>query len=67
VLRDTNKGIAKPLIQTPHFTIDLAAQRVTRDGHGIPLTWTEWKIVQLLVRNPGCLVTQRQLLAEIWA
>jgi len=66
VLRDTHRGGCEPMIETADFTIDLAAQRVTRDGHGIPLTRTEWQIVQLLARNPGCLITQRQLLADIW-
>ena len=30
------------------------------------LTPTEWEIVEILVRNPGRLVTQRQLLQEVW-
>ena len=30
------------------------------------LTPTEWHIVEVLVRNPGKLVTQRQLLQEVW-
>ena len=30
------------------------------------LTPTEWHIVEMLVRNPGKLVTQRQLLQEVW-
>jgi len=65
-LRDTRRNPAEPAVQTEHFTIDLAAQCVTRDGRRIRLTSTEWRIVQLLARNPGCLITQRQLLADIW-
>ena len=30
------------------------------------LTPTEWAIVELLVRHPGKLVSQRQLLQEVW-
>ena len=30
------------------------------------LTPTEWRLVETLVRNPGKLVTQRQLLQEVW-
>ncbi len=48
------------------FTIDLAAKRVTRDGSEVRLTPTEWQIVELLARNPGKLVSQRQLLQEVW-
>jgi len=64
--RDTRPSPGEPMVETEHFTIDLAAQCVTRDGRRIPLTRTEWQIVQLLARNPGCLITQRQLLADVW-
>jgi two-component system, OmpR family, KDP operon response regulator KdpE len=47
------RGSGEPVIETEDFTIDLAAQRVIRDG-------------QLLVRNPGCLITHRQLLTDVW-
>ena len=30
------------------------------------LTPTEWQVVEVLVRNPGKLVSQRQLLADVW-
>jgi two-component system KDP operon response regulator KdpE len=32
----------------------------------VHLTPTEWQVVEVLVRNPGKLVSQRQLLAEVW-
>ena len=48
-------------------TVDLAAHRVTdSDGTEIRLTKTEWQLLERLVRNPGKLVTQRQLLTEVW-
>jgi len=53
-------------IVTPDFTVDLAAKRVLRGQEEIRLTPTEWEIVEILVRNPGRLVTQRQLLQEVW-
>jgi two-component system KDP operon response regulator KdpE len=54
------------IIATPDFTVDLAAKTVRRDGAEIRLTPTEWGIVELLVRNRDKLVTQRQLLQEVW-
>jgi two-component system KDP operon response regulator KdpE len=54
------------VITTPDFAVDLAAKIVTRDGDEIRLTPTEWGIVELLVRNRDKLVTQRQLLQEVW-
>jgi two-component system, OmpR family, KDP operon response regulator KdpE len=65
-LRDVHRGPDEPVVQTEDFTIDLAAQRVLRDGRPVPLTRTEWQIVQLLARNPGRLVSQREMLSEIW-
>jgi two-component system, OmpR family, KDP operon response regulator KdpE len=66
VLRDVHRASDEPVVETEHFTIDLAAQQVIVDGRPVPLTRTEWQIVQLLARNPGRLITQRQLLADIW-
>ncbi len=54
------------VVVTPDFKIDLAAKRVTREGAEVRLTATEWRIVEILVRNAGRLVTQRHLLQEVW-
>jgi two-component system, OmpR family, KDP operon response regulator KdpE len=55
------------VVETPSFTVDLAAKKVVApDGTSIRLTPTEWHLVEILVRNPGKLVSQRQLLHEVW-
>ncbi|MGH3758374.1 response regulator [Actinophytocola sp.] len=54
------------VIETTDFTIDLAATKVRRAGSEVHLTPTEWGIVELLVRNRGKLVTQKQLLLDVW-
>jgi two-component system KDP operon response regulator KdpE len=57
----------EPVVATEHFTVDLAAKRVSRNGGGdVGLTPTEWQLLEVLVRNRGRLVTQRQLLQEVW-
>ena len=59
----------EPVVKTTDFTVDLAAKRVSRnsDGSGdVRLTPTEWQLLEILVRNRGRLVTQRQLLQEVW-
>jgi two-component system KDP operon response regulator KdpE len=56
----------EPIVTTGHFTVDLAAKRVDRDGVSVSLTPTEWQLLEVLVRNRGRLVTQRQLLQEVW-
>ena len=48
------------------LSIDTGRRRVARDGAEVHLTPTEWGLVEQLVRNRGKLVTQRQLLQEVW-
>ncbi len=56
-----------PVVETADFSIDLANKRAQRaDGSDVRLTATEWQVVELLARNPGKLVTQRQLMADVW-
>lgn len=65
-LRRSVPADTDPLIVTEDFTIDLGAHSVTRHGEPVHLTPIEWRMVELLVRNPGRLVTQRQLLQTVW-
>jgi two-component system KDP operon response regulator KdpE len=65
-LRRHHPAPEKPIVETADFAVDFAAKRVIRDGTVVHLTPTEWAIVEELVRNPGRLVTQRQLLQTVW-
>ncbi|MFG1661314.1 response regulator [Micromonospora chersina] len=48
-------------------TVDLADRVVTRDdGVEVKLTPTQWSMLEKLLRHPGKLVSQRQLLHEVW-
>jgi len=53
-------------VETPDFVIDLAAKRVTGSNGDVSLTPIEWGLVEMLSRNRGRLVTQRQLLQDVW-
>jgi two-component system KDP operon response regulator KdpE len=55
-----------PEVSFDRITVDLAARKVTRDGTEVRLTPTEWHLLEVLVRHPGRLLSQRQLLAEVW-
>jgi two-component system KDP operon response regulator KdpE len=65
-LRATVPAEELPVVETPDFTIDLAAKRVRKGTTDIRLTATEWQVVEILARNPGKLITQRQLLEQVW-
>jgi two-component system, OmpR family, KDP operon response regulator KdpE len=56
----------QPVVVTDSFTVDLRAHRVTTGDGEVRLTPTEWHLLEVLVRHPGQLVTQRQLLQEVW-
>ncbi|MEC3915058.1 response regulator [Nocardia sp. CDC160] len=63
---NTAADTAEPIIETASFTVDLAAKKVTRHGHDVHLTPTEWGVLEMLVRNRGKLVGRRELLREVW-
>jgi two-component system KDP operon response regulator KdpE len=65
-LRRAVPGEEEAVVETVDFRADLAAKRVERDGEEIRLTPTEWQIVETLIRHPGRLITQRQLLQSVW-
>jgi two-component system KDP operon response regulator KdpE len=46
--------------------VDLATRQITVRGKEVKLTPTEYAFLRLLVRNSGRVVTQRQILAEVW-
>lgn len=56
----------QPTVTTADFVVNLATTSVSRDGEDVHLTPTEWSILNVLVRNPGRLVTQRYLLQQVW-
>jgi two-component system KDP operon response regulator KdpE len=66
-LRRTVTTDEVPVVDTESFSVDLAAKRAFgSDGDPIRLTPTEWHVLEVLVRNEGKLVSQRQLLHEVW-
>ncbi|MER7197898.1 DNA-binding response regulator [Streptomyces sp. CB01635] len=54
------------LVTTDEFSIDLLAKKASRGGHDVRLTPTEWHLLEILVTNPGRLITQKYLLQEVW-
>jgi two-component system, OmpR family, KDP operon response regulator KdpE len=68
--RRAKTGDDLPRVRLGSLVVDLAAKRVAPDppgdGPGIRLTPTEWHLLEVLLRNPGKLLTRRQLLTEVW-
>lgn len=47
-------------------SIDLLSRHVSRAGQTIKLTATQWRLLEVLARQAGRVVTGRQLLREVW-
>ena len=47
-------------------SVDIAARRVTRDGSDLHLTPIEFRLLVSLLNHPGKVMTQRQLLVQVW-
>jgi two-component system KDP operon response regulator KdpE len=67
IRRQSGDGDA-PRVAIGDLVIDLAAKRVIRpEGEpDIRLTPTEWHLLEVLLRYPGKLLSQQQLLTEVW-
>ncbi|MBA2807936.1 response regulator [Streptomyces sp. KM273126] len=63
---DTPLAPETTLVETDDFTVDLLAKRVVRGGRDVRLTPTEWHLLEILITSPGRLVTQKELLREVW-
>jgi two-component system, OmpR family, KDP operon response regulator KdpE len=59
-------GSDVPVLTAGDLVIDLPARRVTKGGEVVRLTPTEWGLLEMLVRAPGRLVSQQNLLHEVW-
>ncbi|MFE4196949.1 response regulator [Paenarthrobacter sp. NPDC056912] len=64
--RNTESGDEPAPVHTSSFTVDLAKRRITKSGQDVRMTPTEWSILDIMVRNPDKLITQQQLLTEVW-
>ncbi|MAM57700.1 MAG: DNA-binding response regulator [Salinicola sp.] len=65
-LRTTAPGTPGEGIELGDVAIDLASRRVTRHGETVHLTPREFSVLAYLARQPDRVITQHQLLADIW-
>jgi two-component system KDP operon response regulator KdpE len=59
-------GDEAPRLSFGEIEVDLAEKRVTRAGAEVRLTPTEWHLLEVLARHPGTLLSQAQLLTDVW-
>jgi two-component system KDP operon response regulator KdpE len=59
-------GTLAPLYEHEGLRVDLTTRRVTLNEQEVKLTPIEYKLLVLLIRNVGKVVTHNQILNEVW-
>lgn len=60
------QDVEDPVFEAGDLKIDFSARRVHVRGEEVHLTPLEYKMLAMLVKHAGKVVTHRQLLAEVW-
>jgi two-component system KDP operon response regulator KdpE len=66
MLRHSPAQAAQPVLTDGRLSVDLAHREVRVDGEEVRLTGTEYALLRALAAHPGRVLTQRQLLKEVW-
>jgi len=57
---------AAPVLEIGALHVDFARREVALSGREVRLTPIEWKLIALLAKNAGQVVTHRRILREVW-
>ncbi|MFI6444598.1 response regulator [Kitasatospora sp. NPDC050543] len=66
VLRRPPREEPPARVRVGDHSVDIAAAQVTGPNGAVRLTPTEWKILTLMLANPGRLIPGRQILQSVW-
>ncbi len=66
LLKRSPEGEPTPAFDDGHLRIDIARRQVARDGEPLTLSRKEWALLALLMQHTGRVLTQPQLLRELW-
>jgi two-component system KDP operon response regulator KdpE len=59
-------GAQDPVFEADGLRVDLPSHQVLLNGAEVKMTPTEFKLLAMLVKNVGKVLTHRQLLTEVW-
>jgi len=65
-LRHIHQSVQDPILQIGDLSIDLVQRIVEMKGERLKLTPTEYDLLRILAIHAGKVVTQRQLLQQVW-
>ena len=63
---ETASGTPEPVFAVGELRVDLASRRISVGDAEIHLTPTEYRLLAILIKYAGKVVTHRQLLKEVW-
>lgn len=66
VLRRSSGEAKTNVYECGHLRIDFESHTVTKSGEKLTLTPTEFKLLQVFVKNPGAALTRTLLLEKLW-
>ncbi|HPA71218.1 MAG TPA: response regulator [Spirochaetota bacterium] len=64
--RSRNETADEAVFRHGGLTVDLAKRVVTVEGAAVKLTPIEYSLLRMFVLNPGKVLTQRQIMKEVW-
>ncbi len=64
--RHAGANASDPVIHFGNTQVDLSGHRILRGAEEIHLTPIEFRLLAVLLNNPGKVLTQRQLLSQVW-
>lgn len=66
ILRRSNEIIAQDVRRVADLVVCYSAQTVQRNGESVELTPKEFRLLCLLMENPGRLVTRKEIVQKVW-
>ena len=66
LLRRVTRSISNEIFETGQLTVDLVRRKVFNAGNEVHITPIEYRLLSILIRHAGLVVTHRQLLNEVW-
>lgn len=66
VLRRTEQGVNNDLFQYKNLSVDFGKMQVFKDNLPVKLSVTEYKLLELLIKNKGQVLTREIIIEKIW-
>lgn len=66
LLRRVTRSVSSETFETGQLKVDLARRKVFYAGNEVHITPIEYRLLSILIRHAGLVVTHRQLLNEVW-